>query len=68
MADFLIDPELLIRANPPLVLRSTTEAVDYIRKLALSGRDSAWREILQSLEGAHKWSSNSNSCLRQEAY
>jgi hypothetical protein len=53
MADFLIDPELLIRANPPLVLRSTTEAVDYIRKLALSGRDSAWREILQSLEGAH---------------
>jgi hypothetical protein len=53
MADFLIDPELLIRANPPLVLRSTTAAVDYIRKLALSGRDSAWREILQSLEGAH---------------
>jgi hypothetical protein len=57
MADFLIDPELLIRANPPLVLRSTTAAVDYIRKLALSGRDSAWREILQSLEGARdEWS------------
>ena len=47
----------MIRANPPLVLRSTTEAVDYIRKLALSSRDSAWREILQSLEGARdEWS------------
>jgi hypothetical protein len=36
MPDFPIDPELRIRASPPIVLRRTTEAVDFIRKVALS--------------------------------
>jgi hypothetical protein len=36
MPDFPIDPELRIRASPPMVLRRTTEAVDFIRKVALS--------------------------------
>jgi hypothetical protein len=34
MPDFPIDPELRIRARPPIVLRRTTEAVDFIRKAA----------------------------------
>jgi len=52
MPDFLIDPELWIRASPPIVLRRTTEAVDFIRKVSLSSRDRAWQEILQSFEAA----------------
>jgi hypothetical protein len=39
MPDFPIDPELRIRASPPIVLRRTTEAVDFIRKVALSTPD-----------------------------
>jgi hypothetical protein len=39
MPDFPIDPELRIRATPPIVLRRTTQALDFIRKLALSGSD-----------------------------
>jgi len=35
MPDFPIDPELRIRARPPIVLRRTTEAVDFIRKAAV---------------------------------
>ena len=45
MPDFPIDPELRIRASPPIVLRRTTEAVDFIRKMALSSPDkngNAW--------------------------
>ena len=57
MPDFLIDPELWIRASPPIVLRRTTEAVDFIRKVALSSPDRAWHDILQSLEAARdEWS------------
>jgi len=52
MPDFPIDPELRIRASPPIVLRRTTEAVDFIRKVALSSPDRAWRDVLQSLEAA----------------
>jgi hypothetical protein len=29
-------PDSLIRASPPIVLRRTTEAVDFIRKVGLS--------------------------------
>src|SRR5215472_1590159 len=36
MPDFPIDPELRIRASPPIVLRRTTEAVNFLRKAALS--------------------------------
>jgi len=36
MPDFPIDPELRIRTSPPVVLRRTTEAVGFIRKMTLS--------------------------------
>jgi hypothetical protein len=57
MPDFPIDPELRIRASPPIVLRRTTEAVEFIRQRALSGADRAWEDILQSFEAAvDEWS------------
>jgi hypothetical protein len=57
MPDFPIDPELRIRATPPIVLRRTTQALDFIRKLALSSSDRAWRDLLQSFESARdEWS------------
>jgi hypothetical protein len=51
MPDFP-DPELRIRASPPIVLRRTTEAVDFIRKVALSSPDHAWQDVLQGFEEA----------------
>ena len=57
MPDFPIDPELRIRATPSIVLRRTTQAIDFIRKLALSSPDRAWRDLLQSFEAARdEWS------------
>jgi hypothetical protein len=57
MPDFPIDPELRIRASPPIVLRRTTEAVGFIRQLVLSGADRAWEDVLQSFEAAvDEWS------------
>jgi len=57
MADFPIDPELRIRARPPVVLRRTTEAVGFIRKMTLSQAGRAWRDVLQSFEAAlDEWS------------
>jgi hypothetical protein len=57
MPDFPIDPELRIRTSPPVVLRRTTEAVDFIRKVALSTPDRAWQDLLQSFEAARdEWS------------
>ena len=57
MPDFPIDPELRIRARPPIVLRRTTEAVDFIRKAALSTPDRPWQDLLQSFEAARdEWS------------
>jgi hypothetical protein len=52
MPDFPIDPELRVRATPPIILRRTTEAVDFIRKVALSSSDRAWQDVLQSFEAA----------------
>ena len=52
MPDFPIDPELRIRASPPIVLRRTTEAIEFIRRMALSSPNRAWEEILQNLEAA----------------
>jgi len=52
MPDFPIDPELRIRASPPLVLRRTTEATEFIRKTTLSSPNRALEEVLQSLEAA----------------
>jgi hypothetical protein len=57
MPDFAIDPELRIRASPPIVLRRTTEAVEFIRQLALSSPDRAWEDVLQRFEAAgDEWS------------
>ena len=57
MPDFPIDPELRIRARPPIVLRRTTEAVDFIRKAALSTPNCPWQDLLQSFEAARdEWS------------
>jgi hypothetical protein len=57
MPDFPIDPELRIRARPPIVLRRTTEAVAFIRKMTLSQAGCAWRDVLQSFEAAREeWS------------
>src|SRR5262249_53375096 len=57
MLDFPIDRELRTRAPPPIVLRRTTEAVDFIRKAALSTPDRPWHDLLQSFEAARdEWS------------
>jgi hypothetical protein len=57
MPDFPIDPELRIRATPSIVLRRTAEAVDFIRKVAPSSSNRAWRDLLQSFEAARdEWS------------
>jgi acyl-CoA reductase-like NAD-dependent aldehyde dehydrogenase len=57
MPDFPIDPELRIRASPPIVLRRTTEAAEFIQQLALSSPDRAWEGVLQSFEAAvDEWS------------
>jgi hypothetical protein len=59
-------------ARPPVVLRRTTEAVDFIRKVAVVTPDRAWQDLLQSFEAdewsARKPSSTSSYCSRQEAY
>ena len=56
MPDFPIDPELRILGSPSAVLRCTSDAVEFIRKMALSpGR--AWRDVLQDFEAAgDEWS------------
>jgi hypothetical protein len=57
MPDFPIDPELRIRASPSIVLRRTTEAAGFIRKMTLSRGGHAWRDVLQSFEAAwDEWS------------
>ena len=57
MHQFPIDPELRIRAKPPVVLRCTTEAVKFIRKMGLSKRGRAWHDVLENLEAAKdEWS------------
>src|SRR4051794_35213116 len=50
--DFPIDPGPRIRGPPPVVLRRTTEAVGFIRKMTLSQAGCAWRDVLQSFEAA----------------
>jgi hypothetical protein len=57
MPDFPIDPALRIRTSPPVVLRRTTEAVGFIRKMALSRPSHGWRDLLQRFEAAQdEWS------------
>jgi hypothetical protein len=56
MPDFPIDPELRIRASPPIVLRRTTEAIEFIRKTTLGSPNRAWEEVLQRLQSArNEW-------------
>src|SRR5947207_462873 len=57
MPDFPIDPELRIRTSPPVVLRRTTEAVGFIRKMTLSRPGHGWRDLLQTFDAARdEWS------------
>ena len=56
MPDFPIDPELRIRTSPPVVLRRTTEAVGFIRKMALSRPGHGWRELLSLETAQDEWS------------
>ena len=57
MPAFPIDPEIHIRASPPVVLRRTTEATGFIREMTLSRPGHAWRDLLQSFEAARdEWS------------
>jgi hypothetical protein len=56
MPDFPIDPELRIRASPPIVLRRTTEAVGF-STAGIERADRAWEDVLQSFEAAvDEWS------------
>jgi len=57
MPDFPIDPELCIRASPLVILRRTTEAIRFIRKMTLSQVGHGWRHLLESFEAAQdEWS------------
>jgi len=57
MPDYLIDPELRIRASPEVVLRRTTEAVEFIRKMMSSHSGSEWQDVLQRFEAIRdEWS------------
>ena len=58
MPGFPIDPELRVRVSPPVVLRRTTEAVAFLRKMAsLNSTGRAWKDLLQDFEAARdEWS------------
>jgi hypothetical protein len=57
MPDFPVDPEVRVRVSPPVVLRRTTEAVAFLRKMALNSTGGAWKNLLQDFEGARdEWS------------
>jgi hypothetical protein len=57
MPDFPIDPELRIRVSPRGVLRRTTEATAFIRKMTLGRTGCAWLDVQQSFEDAwDEWS------------
>jgi hypothetical protein len=57
MPDFPIDPELRIRVSPPVILRRTTEAMTFIRKMTLGCAGRAWLDVQQNFEDAwDEWS------------
>jgi hypothetical protein len=57
MPDFPIDPELRIRVSPPVILRGTTEAMTFIRKMTLGRAGRAWLDVQQNFEDAwDEWS------------
>jgi hypothetical protein len=48
---------LVFVALSPVVLRCTTEAVKFIRKMALKNRGRAWHDVLENFEAAKdEWS------------
>ena len=57
MPDYPIDPELRIRGSPRVILRRTTEAMAFIRKMTLGRPGRAWLDVQQSFEDAwDEWS------------
>jgi hypothetical protein len=57
MPDYPIDPELRIRASPEVVLRRTTEAVEFIQKMTSSHSSREWQDMLQRFEAIRdEWS------------
>ena len=57
MPDFPIDPEVRIRVSPPRILRRTTEAMAFIREMALGRSGQAWQDLQQSFyEAWDEWS------------
>jgi hypothetical protein len=57
MSGFPIDPELRIRASPPIVLRRTTDALEFIRRVPLKIPSRAWQDALQEFEAVwDEWS------------
>ena len=57
MPDFPIDPEVRIRVSPPRILRRTTEALAFIREMALGRSGQAWQDLQQSFyEACDEWS------------
>ena len=57
MPAFPIDPELRIRVSPPGVLRRTTDAMAFIRKMTLGCAGRAWLDVQQNFEDAwDEWS------------
>jgi hypothetical protein len=57
MPAFPIDPELRIRVSPPGVLRRTTDAMAFIRKMTLGRAGRAWLDVQQSFADAwDEWS------------
>jgi len=57
MPGFPIDPELRIRASPPIVLRRTTDALEFIRRMPLNIPSRAWQDALEEFEAVwDEWS------------
>jgi hypothetical protein len=57
IGSFPIDPELHIRARPQIVLRRTSEAVAFVRKMSQRRSGHEWHDVLQSFEVAwDEWS------------
>jgi hypothetical protein len=57
IGSFPIDPELHIRVSPPIVLRRTSEAEAFVRKMSQRRSGHAWQDVLQGFEAAwDEWS------------
>ena len=57
IGSFPIDPVLHIRVSPPIVLRRTSEAVAFVRKMSRRRSGHAWQDVLQGFEAAwDEWS------------